>query len=141
MDSTVWTESLQDHLSLSIEDTEKELRLFHVASFLHGYKKCKDRYEPPPLSYPYSPTTDVSQDYPFTRFPQRNCPHIITLDPVINLKCQRWIRKVRRKDDVDLEAAYLLPTPWELADFPYWGRQLMELRDEYERTEPTTMRQ
>jgi hypothetical protein len=79
----VWTESLQDHLSLSIEDTEKELRLFHVASFLHGYKKSKDRYEPPPLLYPYSPTTDISQTYPSTGFPRRNRPHIVTLDPVI----------------------------------------------------------
>lgn len=41
----VWTESLQDHLSLSIDDSEKELRIFHVASFLHAYGKSKDRYE------------------------------------------------------------------------------------------------
>lgn len=41
----VWTESLQDHLSLSIDDSEKELRIFHVASFLHAYGKSKDRFE------------------------------------------------------------------------------------------------
>jgi hypothetical protein len=63
------------------------------------------------------------------------------LIPSSNLKCQRWIRKARRQDEIDLEAAYLPPTSRDLADFPYWGRQLMELRDEYERTEPTTVRQ
>ncbi|KAJ5439468.1 uncharacterized protein N7458_010466 [Penicillium daleae] len=63
------------------------------------------------------------------------------LIPSSNLKCQRWIRKARRQDDIDLEAAYLPPTSRDLAYFPYWGRKLMEMRDEYERTEPTTMRQ
>lgn len=63
------------------------------------------------------------------------------LIPSSNLKCQRWIRKARRQDEIDLEAAYLPPTSRDLDDFPYWGRQLMELRDEYERTEPTTVRQ
>lgn len=63
------------------------------------------------------------------------------LIPSSNMKCQRWIRKARRNDDADLKAAYLPPTSRDLADFPNWGRQLMELRDEYERTEPSTMRQ
>lgn len=50
----VWTESLQDHLSLSIDGTEKELRIFHVASFLHGYGKSRDQYESTPSSILFS---------------------------------------------------------------------------------------
>ncbi|KAJ5390115.1 uncharacterized protein N7496_001183 [Penicillium cataractarum] len=119
----VWTESLQDHLSLNIDDTEKELRIFHVASFLHAYGKSKDRPIFPP------------------GFLEETARTLSLLIPSSNLKCQRWIRKARRQDEIDLEAAYLPPTSRDLADFPYWGRQLMELRDEYERTEPTTMRQ
>ncbi|KAJ5116688.1 hypothetical protein N7456_001036 [Penicillium angulare] len=119
----VWTESLQDHLSLSIDDTEKELRLFHVASFLHGYEKSKDR--------PILPRG----------FLEETARTLSLLIPSSNLKCQSWIRKARRQDGIDLEAAYLPPTSRDLADFPYWGCHLMELRDEYERTEPTTVRQ
>ncbi|KAJ5891103.1 uncharacterized protein N7473_007331 [Penicillium subrubescens] len=119
----VWTESLQDHLSLSIDDTEKELRIFHIASFLHGYGKSRDRPIFPP------------------GFLEETARTLSLLIPSSNLKCQRWIRKARRQDEIDLEAAYLPPTSRDLADFPYWGRQLMELRDEYERTEPTTVRQ
>lgn len=78
----VWTESLQDHLSLSIDDTEKELRIFHVASFLHGYGKSRDRYEPKP-SVVFLLFTHRSQAHIPTGIPRRNCPHIVTLDTVI----------------------------------------------------------
>jgi hypothetical protein len=54
----VWTESLQDHLSLSIDDTEKELRFFHVASFMDT-KKAK-------IGMEYSSATLL----PFTNRPQ-----------------------------------------------------------------------
>lgn len=66
--SIVWTESLQDHLSLSIDDTEKELRIFHVASFLHGYGKSRDRYEST-LSPNSLPSTDHSQAHLPTGIP------------------------------------------------------------------------
>jgi hypothetical protein len=40
----VWTECLQDHLSLSVEDTQKELKIFHLSSFLQGYRHSSDWY-------------------------------------------------------------------------------------------------
>lgn len=61
--------------------------------------------------------------------------------PTTDFRCQRWIRKSRAEANIDLEANHLPPTSREVAAFPYWGRQLLELRDEYDRTEPTTLRQ
>ncbi|KAJ5964895.1 uncharacterized protein N7479_004771 [Penicillium vulpinum] len=63
------------------------------------------------------------------------------LIPRSNLKCQRWIQKCHRKATIDLEAGQLRPTSRDTASFSFWSRQLLELREEYERTEPTTLRQ
>lgn len=59
-----------------------------------------------------------------------------------DFRCQRWIRKARIEGSADLDANHLpTPTSRDVATFPYWGRQLLELRNEYDRTEPTSLRQ
>lgn len=40
-----WTERLEDHLSLNLEDERKELKVFHLSSFLDLYRHSKDRYD------------------------------------------------------------------------------------------------
>jgi hypothetical protein len=34
----VWTECLHDHLSFTVDETQKELKIFHLSSFLRGYR-------------------------------------------------------------------------------------------------------
>ncbi|KAJ5192643.1 hypothetical protein N7449_008785 [Penicillium cf. viridicatum] len=118
-----WTERLEDHLSLSLEDEHKELKIFHLSSFLDLYRHSKDRPIFPP------------------GFLEETARTLSLLIPRSNLKCQRWIQKCRRKAAIDLEAGQLPPTSRDIASFPFWSRQLLELREEYDRTEPTTLRQ
>lgn len=40
----IWTDCIQEHLSLVVDQTQKELKIFHLASFLQNYKQCPDRY-------------------------------------------------------------------------------------------------
>ena len=51
------------------------------------------------------------------------------------------MRKVRRREDIDLETGKLPATSRDIAQYPYWGTHLRELLDEYDRTEPTTVKQ
>lgn len=51
------------------------------------------------------------------------------------------MRKARRREDIDLEPGTLPVTSRTITQYPYWGRQLLELLDEYDRTEPTTAKQ
>ncbi|KAJ5930824.1 hypothetical protein N7466_006317 [Penicillium verhagenii] len=118
-----WTERLEDHLSLSLEDEHKELKIFHLSSFLDLYRHSNDR--------PILPSG----------FLEETARTLSLLIPSSNLKCQRWIRKAHRKSVIDLEMGQLPATSRDVADFTFWGRQLLELRNEYDRTEPTTLRQ
>jgi hypothetical protein len=38
-----WTERLEDHLSLSLDNERKELKIFHLSSFLDLYQHSRDR--------------------------------------------------------------------------------------------------
>lgn len=49
-----WTNSLQEHLSLDIRNHTKQLRVFHLSSFLEMYKLSSDRYDQE-LPWPYFP--------------------------------------------------------------------------------------
>ncbi|KAJ5095585.1 hypothetical protein NUU61_004941 [Penicillium alfredii] len=118
-----WTECLHDHLSFAIDGTQKQLKIFHLSSFLQGYRHSRDREILPPAFFEETART------------------ISLLFPTSNLKCQRWVRKARTQQDLDLDPGFLPATSRDLSQFPYWGRQLLELRDEYDRTEPTTVRQ
>ncbi|KAJ5668862.1 hypothetical protein N7462_009932, partial [Penicillium macrosclerotiorum] len=105
-----WTDRLENHLILSLEDGYKELRVFHIAPiFPHG-------------------------------FLEETARTLSLLIPRSNLKCQRCILKCRRKAAIDLEAGQLPSTSRDIASFPFWSHQLLELREEYDRTEPTTVR-
>ncbi|KAJ5808587.1 hypothetical protein N7474_009856 [Penicillium riverlandense] len=119
----VWTECLHDHLSFSVdEEQKKELKIFHLSSFLQGYRYSSCSIFPPGLL-------------------EETAQSLSLLFPSSNLKCQRWLRKARRREDIDLEAGLLPATSRTITQYPYWGRQLLELRDEYDRTEPTTVKQ
>lgn len=119
----------------------KELRLFHVACFLHGYEKSKDRYLMNLHNFRIHILQPLTSRRPILSpgFLEETARTLSLLITSSNLKCQRWIRKARRNDDIDLEAAYLPPTSRDLADFPHWRRQLMELQDEYKWTELMTV--
>jgi hypothetical protein len=39
----VWTDNIQDHLSLFLNHGHKELRIFHLTSFLRNYKCSQER--------------------------------------------------------------------------------------------------
>ncbi|EPS31293.1 hypothetical protein PDE_06248 [Penicillium oxalicum 114-2] len=118
-----WTERLEDHLSLSLEDGHKELKIFHMSSFLDLYRNSRDRPVFPP------------------GFLEETARTLSLLIPRSNLKCQRWVQKCCQKVAIDLEAGQLPPTSRDIASFPFWSRQLLELREEFDRTEPTTLRQ
>lgn len=51
------------------------------------------------------------------------------------------MRKARRQEDIKIKASTLPAATRDIAHYPYWGRQLLEIRDEYARTEPTTVKQ
>jgi hypothetical protein len=61
------------------------------------------------------------------------------LFPASDLACLRWAHRARQKqEDIDLEIA---PASRDIAEYVYWGRQLSELKDVYDRTESTTVKQ
>lgn len=41
------------------------------------------------------------------------------------------MRKARRQEDIEIEAGTSPATTRDIAQYPYWGRQLLEIRDEY----------
>lgn len=51
------------------------------------------------------------------------------------------MRKARKQEYIDIEAGTLPVASRYIAQYSYWGRRLLELREEYDRTEPTTVKQ
>lgn len=51
------------------------------------------------------------------------------------------MRKARRQEDIEIKAGTLPATTRDIAQYPYWGRRFLEIRDEYDHTEPTTVKQ
>ncbi|PLB49136.1 hypothetical protein P170DRAFT_509749 [Aspergillus steynii IBT 23096] len=119
----VWTECSQDHLSLTITETQKVLNLFHLSAFLQSNKHGLDGTIFPP------------------NLLQETAQTLSLLIPASNIDCMRWVRKAQRQDEIDLEAGLFPPTSRDISNYPYWGRQLQILRDEHDRTEPTTLKQ
>ncbi|KAF9894929.1 hypothetical protein FE257_004551 [Aspergillus nanangensis] len=117
-----WTESLENHLTMSVDGTPKQLRVFHMAPFLQGYRHSCSQVFPPGLL-------------------EETARTISLLIPFSNLECRKWMRKTRIKAGLDIEEGRLPIVSRDISQYPYWGRQLLELRDEYDRTEPTTLKQ
>ncbi|PLN80489.1 hypothetical protein BDW42DRAFT_186068 [Aspergillus taichungensis] len=120
----VWTDCIQDHLSLISDQTQKELRVFHVACFLQ-----------------YSTYSNASHKLFPPGFLEETIRTIALLFPAAHLECRQWLQGAQGRENVGLEAGLLLRAPRDLRNYRYWGQRLRELKDEYDRTEPTTIRQ
>ncbi|KAL4864273.1 hypothetical protein BDV12DRAFT_15109 [Aspergillus spectabilis] len=116
----VWTENIQDHLLLFANHGQTELRLFHLTSFLQ-----------------------ISQDnqiYPSNLLNETERT-IALIFPPTNINCRKWIRKARKEDRIDLEANTILAETRDLQSYHYWELRLLAVIEEYDRTEPTSLRQ
>jgi len=51
------------------------------------------------------------------------------------------VRRMQRNENLDLEAGRIPPAPRNISQYRYWGPQLLALKEEYDSTEPTTIRQ
>jgi hypothetical protein len=58
-----------------------------------------------------------------------------------NLKCRRWVHQVQKKENPDLEAGLFPPAPRDISKYKYWGPRLLELKEEFDESEPTTLKQ
>lgn len=84
-----WTERLENHLSLSLNDEHKELKIFHLSSFLELCKHSKDRYDrsiPKKSHFREVLCTNRSQFYLPTRLLGRDFTYTVAADPKIQFK-------------------------------------------------------
>ncbi|KAL3430418.1 hypothetical protein BDV09DRAFT_189301 [Aspergillus tetrazonus] len=118
-----WTENIQDHLLLFANHGRIELRVFHLTSFLRIHK-----YSPNNQIYPLDLLNETEQT-------------IALMFPPTDMDCRKWIRKARKEDKVDLEANTGPADSRNLQSYHYWGLRLLKIIEEYDRTEPTSLRQ
>src|SRR5436309_733511 len=58
--------------------------------------------------------------------------------PVADGKCRKWFRSIQAKEDIDIEPGI---APRDLYQYEYWGKQLIRLKEVYDKTEPRTFKQ
>ncbi|KAL4984187.1 hypothetical protein BDW68DRAFT_167546 [Aspergillus falconensis] len=119
----VWTENIQDHLLLFANHGQTELRIFHLTSFLRIHKCSQDNQ-----IYPSDLLSETERT-------------IALIFPPTNINCRRWIRKARKEDRIDLEANIIPGETRDLKSYHYWELRLLAIIEEYDRTEPTSLRQ
>lgn len=74
-------------------------------------------------------------------FLQETAQTLALLFPPSHIDCRRWVCKAQRLENLDLEAALFPPAPRDIGNYRFWGRKLRALREEYDSTEPTTIKQ
>ncbi|KAL5041860.1 hypothetical protein BDW71DRAFT_191101 [Aspergillus fruticulosus] len=119
----VWTENIQDHLLRFANHGQTELRIFHLTSFLRIHKCSQDNQ-----IYPSDLLSETERT-------------IALIFPPTNINCRKWIRKARKEDKIDLEANIKPGETRDLKSYHYWELRLLAIIEEYDRTEPTSLRQ
>jgi len=110
--------------------TERELKIFHLASFLQSHQRSDD----------HALISSYSQIFP-PGFLEETAQTLALLFPASHLACRKWVRRMQRNENLDLEAGRIPPAPRNISQYRYWGPQLLALKEEYDSTEPTTIRQ
>ncbi|RJE17757.1 hypothetical protein PHISCL_09906 [Aspergillus sclerotialis] len=119
----VWTDNIRDHLSLFMNHGQKELRIFHLTSFLRIYKCSSESH-----IYPSGLLDETERA-------------IALILPSTNIQCRKWIRKAREEDSLDLEAGTTAVVNRNLESYEFWRPRLLAVIEEYDRTEPTSLKQ
>jgi len=74
-------------------------------------------------------------------FLEETAQTIALLFPFSDLNSRKWIRRVQKSDNVDIEAGLIPSAARNIRQYRYWREQLLLLKEAYDMTEPTSLRQ
>jgi len=120
----LYTSSLCDHLLMT---DERQLKVFHHASLLRRFRE-KDAVEKD--IYPENLLQETEETLALL-FP--------TADP--DAKGPKRTRRIRDKDNVDIEAQFQVPTYYNLDHYKTWKERLMIVQHTYNNSKPRGPRQ
>lgn len=66
---------------------------------------------------------------------------IALLFPISDLRGRRWMRRLQRRDNVDIESGLLPQAPRDIQHYQYWGNRLLILKEAYDQKEPENVTQ
>lgn len=137
----IWTSNTMDHLRLDLEDPEApQLFLFRHASFLSSHNQIGNADKQATNSIHIDILTKDEGVFP-DGFLFETAQTIALLFPFAETNQKRWHKRVRRKADLDVEAAISCNTPRNLDHYHFWRDRLALIQQTFDQSKPDTMKQ